>query len=167
MKLLRELIEELLSLPRWQTIGIVVGVLGLVFAFIFWRFPFSGNQITIVISSPYMNEQTGLKLQEVRGGVSGEVQSDYRVLVGHRAANEQQIAMHADRCSEVFADKSFMASDISLGSDSEGAGVNFEIIALVVRKDTLEALHLVEGDNPLTTFPDHLAKSVTFVRRVR
>lgn len=168
MKIVKESLKEFVELQRWQKIGIVLGVFSLITGIIFWRFPFTERQPQVVIiSSPYMNEQTGQILPEVRGTVYGDVQKDYKILVGHREKTEQSIAMHADRHGEILQDKSFTVNNIHLGSETKGINTDFEIIVLIVRKETLDGLHLKEDDNPLTTLPNFLAKAVTSVKRVR
>lgn len=66
----------------------------------------------IIIESPYKDEETGLILPVVKGTVKGEIQSNYKILVGHRGITEQASKIHLDRSGEVLSDKSFVVDQI-------------------------------------------------------
>lgn len=121
----------------------------------------------IIIESPYKDEETGLILPVVKGTVKGEIQSNYKILVGHRGITEQASKIHLDRSGEVLSDKSFVVDQIYLGSEEKGIGETFEIMVLLVSEDTLNSLNLEKKGHPLEPIPEHIAKSVTIVKRVK
>ncbi|MEB3162704.1 MAG: hypothetical protein VKK80_05700 [Prochlorothrix sp.] len=119
---------------------------------------------TITISTPLTDQTVPWILSRVSGKVEGQIPPGCKVLVVHQGTKESSQVFHLDRISEVLADGSYQVDDVYLGSESEGAGENFQISALLVSEDTALQFQTMEGE-VLTSLPEYISKTVIRVTR--